>query len=159
MKEIRLTQGKVALVDDADFELVSKWKWHAVKSPRGSVFYAARNIKSDRGWRIIKMHQVILGFPGFRIDHRNGNGLDNQRGNLRQASQMQNCHNTSARAASGYKGVYFHPHSGRWQSKIMVNWKTRSLGYYQTKEEAAAAYDAASFELVGEFTRPNLTHV
>src|SRR5690348_17197510 len=94
MKEIPLTQGKVALVDDEDFDFLNQWKWHAVKWKNG--FYARRNLKIDGVMKNIMMHRVIMEmekYPDLLIDHENGDTLDNQRKNLRKTDYKGNSAN------------------------------------------------------------------
>jgi hypothetical protein len=155
MKEIPLTQGKVALVDDEDFEELNKYKWRARKGK--NTFYAKRSTKRPNQ-KTIEMHRQILGFPaGFQTDHRDGNGLNNQRSNLRICTISQNQHNTGKqkRNTSGYKGVCFHKNAKRFIALIMVNRKSTHLGYFNTAIEAALAYDAAAIKLHGEFAQLN----
>lgn len=94
MKEIPLTQGKVALVDDEDFELLNQLNWYAYKNKTGN-YYAVRNYSAEKGKRkIILMHREIMDAPkGIQVDHRNGDGLYNQKENLRLATHQQNSFN------------------------------------------------------------------
>ena len=154
MKEIRLTQGKIAIVDDEDFELVSQYRWHAVKSR--NTFYAATKCPLPTG---PKMHALLMGKqPGYQIDHIDGNGLNNQRHNLRFVTAAQNAANTNPYRTntSGYKGVMWRKYLNKWEVRIKVNGKRISLGYYTDKEAAARAYDAAAKEHFGDFARVNL---
>src|SRR5690348_11276017 len=94
MKKIKLTQGKYALVDDADFEYLNQWKWQAKKCS-DTLFYAHRTqrygLRSENKKHHFKMHKLILKSPkGFEIDHEDGNGLNNQRKNLRICTHSQN---------------------------------------------------------------------
>jgi len=155
MKEIKLTKGKVALVDDADYDLLNQLNWYAFWN--GKTFYAARNSPKKRGVTIF-MHQMILGVKGG--DHINGNGLDNQRANLRACTVSQNGMNAQPRlgCASKYKGVTLKKKLKKypWQAGIVVNKKRIHLGYFETDTEAAIAYNEKAFELFGEFARPNV---
>src|SRR5262245_35202767 len=93
MIEVPLTRGKVALIDDADYELVSRFKWHAQRGGYGNTYYAVTNIRLPDGkWTALRMHVLLLGHKG--IDHIDGDGLNNQRSNLRLATQSQNSANT-----------------------------------------------------------------
>jgi len=155
MKEIKLTKEKAALVDDTDHDLLNQWKWYAFWN--GKTFYAARANPEKRGTTIF-MHQMILGVNGG--DHISGDGLDNQRANLRACTVSQNAMNARPRpnCASKYKGVTLkkelktHP----WQAGIVINQKRIHLGYYATPELAALAYNKKATELFGEFARPNV---
>ncbi len=155
MKEIELTQGKVAMVDDADFEWLNQWKWHARKT--GNTWYACRNVKLGvNKWTCAYMHRVI--FPGHqRIDHKNLDGLDCQRNNLRVSSVQQNGANRPKQVnnTSGFKGVSWAKDVSKWKPKIQFAGKTINLGSFDTLEDAAKAYDVAARKYFGEFARTN----
>lgn len=156
MKEIPLTQGKVALVDDADYDWLMQWKWFA-RASRGK-FYAMRKIKTAKGRGHVFMHNIILPPDNERRpDHINGNGLDNQRGNLRLATQLENTHNAGARkdGRSPYKGVIWHGSTQRWRARITVNKQRLHLGTFTDQISAAHAYDAAARIYHGVFARTN----
>jgi len=155
MKEVYLTRGFIAIVDDEDFERLSQNRWcydgkrHAVR--RGSKF-------SDGHQRIIYMHRDVIGAtPEFVVDHINGNGLDNRKCNLRMCTVMENSRNQrlGARNTSGFKGVHFHKGGQKWQAYIKHHGKRYHLGMYNTPEEAARAYDEAARLLFGEFALTN----
>jgi hypothetical protein len=151
MKTIKLTRGMVALVDDEDYEYVNAFKWHAVQGRK--TFYASRSEYNPR--RRIPMHLFILGFPNSEIDHRDRNGLNNTRKNLRPASRAQNKANTAKFSTnkSGFKGVSYCPwlKKRQWAATINSNNVRVNLGYFTTPEEAARAYDAKARELHREF--------
>ena len=149
MKEIQLTQGMVALVDDEDYERLSQYKWSAVK--QGGTYYAIRSSK-DRV--TIRMHREVLGLTDRKIfcDHINHNGVDNQKHNLRTCTATQNQHNQISRTGvSKYKGVSVNGKSKKWLARIGIDYMRIVLGYYNSEEEAAMAYDAKARELYGEF--------
>ena len=156
MKEIQLTQGKVAIVDDEDFERISQYKWYATceKRRKKQVFYAQR-MSSINGKRIsIKLHRFIMNNPAdFQIDHKNGNGLDNRKSNLRLATAYQNHQNIIylKPSASGFRGVYPIKNGKRFEAKISAYGKNYFLGCFNAPEEAARAYDRKAKELHGEF--------
>lgn len=158
-REIILTQGKVALVDDEDFEWLNQWKWCASRSR--SKWYALRYVKMPgiKGTRfVVRMHRIILETPkDIFIDHIDMNSLNNQRNNLRFATNAENRCNVQKQSTStsGYKGVSFHKHRGLWQARIMTKGKSIHLGYFDTAEEAATAYDEAAKKYHGEFARLN----
>src|SRR5258708_36828125 len=107
MKAIALTKKKVALVDEEDCESLSKLKWHAMQCNSG-LWYSARSFQTSEGTRLELMHRRLC--PKFeRVDHEDGDGLNNQKGNLRNANQMQNCHNRRMMSTntSGFKGLQF----------------------------------------------------
>lgn len=155
MKEIPLTKGFVALVDDEDYEKVRYHKWQALTGGRKRKWVYA---KTDIGHRCILMHRFILGdIPGVEYDHKDGNGINNQKANLRRCRRGQNNanHKPWLGSRSKYKGLYLHPQNKRWVARITVNKKKRSLGCYATELEAAAAYDRAARKLNGEFALLN----
>jgi len=153
VKEIPLTQGKVALVDDEDFPFVSRYKWCVAK--RGRNFYAVAQIAKGES---VLMHALIMGEkPGCIRDHINGNGLDNRRSNLRFARHAQNMANrsTSKNNKCGFKGVRKHQRCDKFIAEIRKNGKRYYGGLFPTAEDAARAYDALAAKLHGEFARLN----
>lgn len=159
MKEIPLTQGKVALVDDRDYDaLMSLGPWCAYKSRH--TWYAVRAFR-DRNGKLCQwgMHAVLLGTRGTKIvvDHCNGNGLDNRRANLRRATREQNARNTTKpiRGASRFHGVSLTRQRKNWRAQIRIDGKRVHLGEFKTEELAARAYDEASRKHHGEFARLN----
>jgi hypothetical protein len=157
VKEIQLTRGKVAIVDDEDYKWLSKHKWYAVK--RGNMFYAVRkSSRVDGGQKNILMHREIMGLkPGDPdVDHRDGDGLNNQRMNLRKASKSQNAMNMKTRyGMSKFKGVSWNKRDKKWQVRIGIDGKQKHLGNYDCEEDAARAYDEKAIELFGEYARLN----
>lgn len=154
--EIPLTQGKVALIDVADWPLVADFKWKAYHHPKSTIYYAQAKLQRSR----VDMHRLLLGRPaGREIDHVNGDGLDNRRANLRICTTSQNQLNRgkSMRNTSGFKGVSRHGCS--WRACVMVDGKKYELGCFSTAEQAAYAYDALARELHGEFARLNFPSV
>ncbi len=152
MKEIPLTQGKVAIVDDEDFEWLSQWKWHY-----HNMGYAVRTTARPNQTHIL-MHREICGLhSSLEFDHINGNGLDNQRSNLRACTHSQNIQNSKVRkdSGSGFKGVFYLSKVHKWEACIRVNGKRKHLGRYLNPEMAACAYDDAAHEFFGEFARTN----
>ena len=154
---IPLTQGVNAIVDADDYEWLNSWDWFAAWNAHTKSFYAVRNFTVSKNKRIIlRMHRVILGCeaPDEQGDHRNGNTLDNRRKNLRKCTQPQNARNSPARInnKSGYKGVSFRKSHGKWVAQINDPVKSsRYIGYFDSPEEAALAYDEAAKRLHGEF--------
>lgn len=132
--------GLFAIIDDSDYSLVSRYKWHL--STKG---YAKANPQRTT----IYMHRLIAGFPG--ADHINHEKLDNRRSNLRRATAGQNMANKIGIGRSGYKGVY--PVEGREGFKAIC--AKQYLGYFKTKIEAAKAYDQAALSRWGEFALLN----
>lgn len=164
MKKIFLTQGKVALVDDADYEWLNGRKWYAAQYRTFNTFYAACAVpvaKRKRRQRTEWMHRLVLGLqPSDKVhtDHRDGNGLNNQRGNLRCCTNRQNHQSSRKRKGcrSRYKGVALRC-GGKWQSQIKVNGKLRHIGLFDLETLAAKAYDAAALKHFGDFALTNKT--
>lgn len=153
MKTIDLTKDKKAVVDDSDFAELSKHKWHAIKSR--NTFYARRTDYAN-GKKAIYMHIVVLGNKdGFMVDHRNGNGLDNRRPNLRFATNSQSAVNQKTRNdnTSGCRGVHWHKGSGKWQARIRVNQKYQTLGTFLRIDDAIQAYQNAAKLHFGDYRR------
>lgn len=150
MKRIPLTQGKFALVDDADFERVSQFKWYAVKEH--NVFYAARMHRKLNGKRAVqKMHIFLVGTPaGMETHHKNENGLDNQRLNLVTLVRADHAL-LEARLrrtnTSGFRGVSFLSRTGRWMARIQHRRIGIHVGYFATAKEAALARDKTARDL------------
>lgn len=169
MKVIPLTQGKHTRVDDADYAALSQFKWNA--SQRKMTWYAVRNepygpVIDNRGRRKnykVLMHRQILGLGrGERGDHRNNDGLDNQRHNLRRCTAQQNGFNRqkSRGCSSRFKGVCWCKQHEQWVSYIGDSNKNpkirrRHLGLFDSEVAAARAYDSAANELFGQFAYLN----
>ena len=151
MTEIKLENStKTTLVDDADAVLVSQYKWFLVKSKKHEY---AITYKPEK----IYMHKLLLNRRGYNlVDHKDNNGLNNQRDNIRPCSYAQNQFNQIKHTGtSKYKGVYFHASRGKWMARIKFNYKDIYLGYFLTELEAAQAYDLKAKELFKEYARPN----
>lgn len=150
---VPLTQGKVALIDEADAERVLSRRWSATWS--GDRWYAQTRI----GQRPVRMHRFLMDAqPGEVIDHRNGNGLDNRRvANLRRATQQQNLFNIgkSGGGTSRFKGVCWDKARNKWLAQIRSGGKSIRLGRFENEAEAAQAYDDAARLYHGEFARLN----
>jgi len=158
MKEIKLTRGMTALVDDEDFEWLNQWKWFAHKGTDQKTYYAGR----DQGYKCkphqIWMHRVIMNTPPeLQVDHIDHDGLNNQKHNLRNCTHHQNHMNLSNYGVSKYKGVSFfkNNHPKRVRASITLNNNIIYLGVFYTEEEAARAYDKKAKELFGEFANLN----
>lgn len=148
-QRIPLTRGQFALVDDADYRLVARHKWHVT---RGG--YAARTFLVNGKRRYVYMHRLIAR-AGTRdiVDHRDGDPLNNTRSNLRLVTGHQNAWNCRERAnETGYRGVSFNRRKGKYYARIQVHGRRRFLGYYDTPEAAAEAYDAAARTLFGDYS-------
>lgn len=160
MKEIRLTKGKVALVDDRDFEELSEYKWHYHGDGDGLKFYAARNKRIENGRYKIRMHSQIMGLEKgskLQVDHVDGNTLNNCRSNLRVVTNQQNQRNTKKhiKKSSEYKGIYYNRERQKWYARIMVDSKYIWLGSFLCELEAAKAYNEAATKHFGEYANLN----
>lgn len=160
MKQIKLSQGYFATVDDEDFERINAFKWHVIiihdktKDRR----YAQRSFRVNGITKTELMHVEIMGkIKGFDIDHANCDGLINTRGNLRRCTRSQNKWNISVitTKTSKYKGVYFNKRDGAYQSTITINKKRICLCFTKNEEEAAMAYDKAAKKFHGEYAQLN----
>jgi hypothetical protein len=150
MKYIPLTQGKYAIVDNKDYGVLNEYTWYAHKGRK--TFYA----RSSKGQY---MHRFILEVKEryIEVDHKNGNGLDNRRKNLRKTTRQQNSWNNGGygKTASGYKGVYKCSSCKNFVVRIKYKNKSLYLGHYSTAKEAALAYNEAVVILRGEFAKLN----
>ena len=152
MKEIPLHNRKgdvvgLALVDDDMYDFLMQWSWH--KSVNG---YPTRSGRPPM--HSIRMHNVILPPPpGYRVDHRNRNPLDNQKANLRFATVEQNIQNQGPRkvSSSTFKGVHWHRSTNKWVTRIRANGQSHHIGLYVSEVDAAHAYDHYARRLHGEF--------
>lgn len=150
MKKIALTQGKFTKIDDSDYENLNKFKWYAKKS--GNTFYAYRNLNG----KSIMMHAFIIKTPkGSDTDHIDGDGLNNQRNNLRACSHSENVKNKGKykNNTSGFKGVLWDKVERKWKAEIRVDKKKKYLGRFCKKEDAYMAYCKACIEYHGVFSK------
>jgi hypothetical protein len=157
LREIPLTRGQVALIDDGDYELVSRLKWYAHWSSHTKTFYARTTVLVDGKWKGLLLHRMLLGLTDSSIhaDHENLDTLDNRRSNIRVATRQQNSANRRAMATSkhGFKGVRWRKDRKRWIAVINSGKKQYRLGSFATAEEAHAAYAVAAPRFFGEFAR------
>jgi hypothetical protein len=155
---ITLTQGYVAVIDAADVPSVQGKNWCAKIDRRrdGSIrtVYAVRTQRPNN--HELRMHRVLLGAPNdLEVDHKDGDGLNNRRYNLRLATVSENQRNRRLDLdnKSGIKGVCFNARLGKWRAYITHQGKNLHLGFFTFIDEAAAARSKASAELHGEFRR------
>ena len=144
--DIMLTQGQWATIDCKDYTKINDYRWCAQKNKYG--YYAVSGGSADR----ILMHRVILNAPlDADVDHRNNNGLDNTRDNIRICTTSQNLQNKTKRAGSQYKGVSLHKPSGKYLCHIA----NKHIGIFEDAYTASLWYDVAAEILFGEFARLN----
>lgn len=159
MKTIKLTQGHYAMVDDEDFEFLNQWKWRVLKAQRKNtppVWYAHRTTPRPHR-KAVYMHREVLrrfGFEQFQdSDHKDGNGLNNQRDNLRPVTRSQNLANARKKTGctSRFKGVYWHKTTNKWMARI----DRAYIGTFSDESDAARAYDDAASIRFGDCARLN----
>jgi hypothetical protein len=150
MKTIKLTRGYETIVDDEDYDMLSKINWFSNIDGSGYV-----SVRSHNGGNLITMPRFIMGITdkSLCIDHINRNPLDNRKCNFRVCSYEDNKRNRkiSIKNKSGYYGVNFYKRTNRWVSKICVGGKRKHLGYFDSKEDAAMAYDRECVKNRGKF--------
>lgn len=145
---IALTQGQYAIIDDADYDWINQWKWHAQKIKTGG-YYASTTINGQP----VLMHRLILDTPdNLEVDHKIHNTLDNRRLNLRNCNRSQNNRNRSShKGSSQFKGVCFDKAKKMFRAYIYADNKQKNLGFYQDENYAARVYNAAAQRLHGTF--------
>lgn len=160
MRRIKLTRGKWTEVSNEDYDFISSMKWYAHRSKRG--WYAVRNVSLPDGTQTTQqMHRVILGLDPEdprEVDHWDGDGLNNLRGNLRVATAQQNQRGFRQKrqgASSPLRGVDFFKRSGLWRARIKHGEKQVHLGFFAESLDAGRAYDEAARKYFGEFAQPN----
>jgi hypothetical protein len=146
-QEIKLSNGNTTIVDDSDYLELRKYHWSRMKI--GKYQYVARKL-SD-GNHVVLMHRQIMGFPPDYVDHIDGNGFNNTRLNLRPATNSLNQFNRHSQSnnTSGYRGVYLHKLSGKWEARLRLDRKNYYLGLYDSPKDASVAYELKRKELVG----------
>ncbi len=155
MNTIRLSQGRVAIVDDEDCEWLSQWKWYCLhhKDKHTSYAFRGRKAGTETSMHVEIMKHCGLWVPGCQVDHRNNCGLDNRRGNLRNATVVQNARNRRRQFSntSGHTGLSWDKRYQMWEAYIHVNNKKKRLGHFPVWQDAVDRRLAAERELFGEF--------
>lgn len=155
MKEIPLTKGYIAIVDDEDHAFLSQWRWHVCIGPKH--VYAMRNSAPSNGKRHhIMMHRELCPVAdGYEVDHINGNSLDNRRDNLRPVTRSQNMWNRAPNinGKSRYKGVCWHKQHQKWIASIQVNKRKYHIGLFTSEDDAGRAYAERAALEFGEYNR------
>lgn len=152
MKLIQITQGYSVMVDDADYDDLMQWKWQARNN--GYTVYAQRTV-GKRPRKTLNMHAYLMGRTW--VDHKDANGLNNQRTNLRLCSESQNAMNRSlnSNSTSGFKGVSYHKDRRKFQAYIKHKGKMIYLGLHETAVQGAKVYNEAALKMFGEFAKLN----
>lgn len=159
MKEIPLTQGKVALVDDEDYEWLNQWKWCVAKAKH--LYYAVRRPHVGESGTILHMHRAILGLKckdGILLDHKDRNGLNNQKENLRIADRRINSINSKllrSTNTSGFRGVTWSKKAHKWQASINTRGINIWGGYHHDPIAAARAHDKMAKSHYGDIAKLN----
>ena len=158
MREIKLTRGQVARVDDEDYDrVIMAGKWCALKA--GDRFYAVRNIAIGGKRIMLYMHRFIMGDSPDKsqIDHRDGDGCNNQRINMSHCSNQENSMNQRKvkNCSSEYIGVSWSKRDKKWEAYIRINGGKKNLGRFDNEEDAAHAYDAAAIARNPKFAKLN----
>lgn len=152
MKIIKLTKGKLAIVDDDNYDELIKYKWYC-----NSGGYALRRDYTTKDKIFIWMHRLINNTPrNLETDHVNGNRLDNRKSNLRSCTIKQNRQNRSVnrnKINTKYKGI--HLHGNNWRAQIKINGILKTIGMYKSEIDAACAYDKYAKKEFGEFAKCN----
>ena len=152
VKQVELTKGYIALVDDEDYKEISKYIWHV--SGEKDRPYACRTVRENGVKKTIRMHrQIALVEDTETIDHINHDTLDNRKTNLRACKKKENCRNISVgkNNTSGFTGVYFREKQNKWDVSIMVDGKGIHLGRFDKKEDAIKAREDAEIKYFKEF--------
>lgn len=157
---ISLTRGQWAIIDLEDMSKVLERKWYAFQNRKGGNWYAATSYKFEGRYRNISLHRFLLKpFPHELVDHKNGDGLDCRRKNMRLATASQNAVNCRVakvrKSRSRFRGVRFDKSKkasrAPWYAEMYVNNKSKTKVWFKTEEDAARAYDKMAIENHGEF--------
>lgn len=154
MREIKLANNKgIAFVDDEDYELLNQYNWHLISREYANTYIKINNKRESK-----LMHKLILNtYKNLEIDHIDGNGLNNQKSNLRLLTHQQNIMNSfkHKRSSSKFKGVSWHKTGKKWQAYIGFNKKLIYIGLFDFEKEAAKAYNEKAKDLYGKYANLN----
>jgi hypothetical protein len=145
--------GKVTIVSEEDYEYLKQFSWR-LESSGYVVTFDKEKYKNTKKLGYLYMHRMINKTPNeLFTDHINGNRLDNRRENLRTVTKSQNMLNkgTPRHNKSGYKGVYCHKQNNKWRASISIYGKQTHIGYFESKEDAARAYNEMALKYHGEY--------
>lgn len=148
---------KEILIDDEDWKRISLYCWHLAPQFRQPDKY---KVRGEIDGKKVFLHRFIMNFPkSCKIDHINGDTLDNRKCNLRICTQAENAYNRKINSnnKSGFKGVHFKRANQKWCAQIQFNRKSIHLGYFNDKLQAAKAYDTAAIKLFGVFAKLNFS--
>ena len=152
MKNIPLSAKAFAVVDDEDYPILSIHKWQVQKEKTTS--YAVRSKQLNGVTKKIYMHREIIGTPpGMETDHIDGDGLNNQRANLRVVTKRQNRMNRGNRKRHGYVGVS--KQGCKYRARLKYDYKDFNIGIFDSEVDAAKARDKFAREIFGEYARLN----
>lgn len=158
-KTIPLSRGLFAIVDTDDYDRLSVFKWCALCSGSGPIYAARKITVAPKTRKAILMHrEIITAAPHQKIDHINGNSLDNRKANLRIATDQQNQRGFSTPRkgkSSIYRGVHFRKRSRSWIAQISVDKRVIHIGCFATEVDAAAAYNTYAIKHFGDFAQLN----
>lgn len=158
---VTLEDGTAVQIDEQDVHILSQHGWHLHVIPDSDLRYVWRYVRVNGRSKVELLHRVILGVSDRRtfVDHKDRDGLNNLRSNLRSCSHQQNLRNQHRKPGgktSRFKGVYWSASDGRWRARIDAGDKQKkSLGYFKNEVDAAIAYNKAAASLFGEFARLN----
>lgn len=160
MKEIKLNNNLVAFVSDEDYEWLSQWKWYGLRYKHTTYAVRTEYKKDSENRRIFKrvwMHRLILNLTDRKIqgDHKDRNGLNNQRDNLRVATQSQNNANRNKNSSSQYLGISYYKKRKAWRVSIRTPHGHRHSNDIKNETEAALLYNKWATEIHGEFANLN----
>lgn len=152
--ELFLPGGYIALIDTEDLDKLGNTRWYVLKTKYTN--YALSD--NHNTGKHIRLHRLILGYPKSIIDHKNRNGLDNRKENLRLCSFSQNNANRikNKTSVTKYKGVYLCTGGNRWAARVRFNGDIKYMGCFKSEIEAAKAYNDAAIKYFGEFARLNI---